>query len=100
MKRRKKRSCGGNAIRRFVKMMDLPEFVSGRDECIEIWGGNTVLVEGAQGIHTYEPQTVKIHMKRYLLVLTGENFQLAQFGEGCLRVTGNLTRLEWEDANG
>ncbi len=97
MKRRKKQHNSGNAIRRFVKMLDLPEFVAGRDECVEIWGGNTVLVEGARGVHTYEPELVKIQMNQYRLVLHGDGFLLAHFGSGCLRVTGRLKQLEWEE---
>ena len=97
MKRRNKRKNQYNAIQRFVKMLDLPEFAMGRDECIEIWGGNTVLVEGARGVHTYEPEIVRIQMKKYRLVLRGNGFDLAHFGNGCLRVTGVLKQLEWEE---
>ena len=79
-----------------VKCMDLPDFALGLDECIEIWGGNTVQVEGAKGIHTYEKETVKIHMKQYLLVIRGTDFDLAHFGDRTLRVTGRLKQIEWE----
>lgn len=92
--KRKKQGIG--AIRRFVQCMDLPEFAAGLDECIEIWGGNTVQVEGAKGIHTYEKETVKIYMKKYLLVIRGSEFDLAHFGDGGLRVTGRLRQIEWE----
>ncbi|MBQ8893565.1 MAG: YabP/YqfC family sporulation protein [Clostridia bacterium] len=91
MKRKK-----SNAIKRFVKCMDLPEFAAGLDECIEIWGGNTVQVEGAKGIHTYERDVVKIYMKKHLLVLRGADFDLAHFGDGGLRVTGTIQLIEWE----
>ena len=97
MKRKTKRKKHGvDAIRRFLRGMDLPEFAVGLDECIEIWGGNTVQVEGARGIHTYEKEVVKIYMKKYLLVIYGTEFDLAHFGDGGLRVTGRLQRIEWE----
>ncbi len=92
--KRRKRDVG--AIRRFLKCMDLPEYACGLDECIEIWGGNTVQVEGARGIHTYEKELVKINMKNYLLVIHGSRFDLAHFGDGGLRVTGILKQIEWE----
>lgn len=92
--KRKKQETG--AVKRFLRCMDLPEFATGLDECIEIWGGNTVQIEGAKGIHTYEREVVKIDMKKYLLALYGSDFDLAHFGDGGLRVTGKLTRLEWE----
>lgn len=86
----------GSAVKRFLHCIDLPDFATGLDECVEIWGGNTVQVEGAKGIHTYEREVVKIHMKKYLLVIRGEGFDLAHFGDGGLRVTGKLKCLEWE----
>ena len=85
-----------NPVKRFLQCMDLPEFAVGLDECIEIWGGNTVQIEGAKGIHTYEREVVKVHMKKYLLAIYGTEFDLAHFGDGGLRVTGKLQRLEWE----
>jgi sporulation protein YqfC len=97
MKRKNKQSPSNpGAVKRLMQGMDLPEFALGLDECVEIWGGNTVQIEGAKGIHTYEREVVKIHMKDYLLVIYGENFDLAHFGSGDLRVTGRLKRLEWE----
>ncbi len=96
MKRYKRKNQGMGAIKRFVHCIDLPEFAAGLDECIEIWGGNTVQVEGAKGIHTYERETVKIHMKNYLLVIRGKEFDLAHFGDGGLRITGDLKQIEWE----
>lgn len=85
-----------NPVRQMVRCLDLPEFVAGSEEWIEICGGNTVLVEGAKGIHTYENEVVKIHMKKDILVLRGCGFDLAHFGNGCLRVTGTLYGVEWE----
>ena len=98
MKRRttKRKNRGASAWKRFVKSIDMPEYAAGLDECIEIWGGNTVQVEGAKGIHTYEKELVKIHMKNYLLVIHGADFDLAHFGDGGLRVTGKLKQIEWE----
>ena len=95
-KKRKKKPQRIGALKRFAKGIDLPEFAVGLDECVEIWGGNTVQVEGAKGIHTYERETVKIYMKNYLLVIRGEGFDLAHFDEGTLRVTGTLRQVEWE----
>ncbi len=86
----------GSPLKRMLRCMDLPAFALGLDECVEIWGGNTVQVEGAKGIHTYEPEVVKIYMKNYLLVIRGADFDLAHFGEGALRVTGTLKQIEWE----
>ncbi|MBQ6823981.1 MAG: YabP/YqfC family sporulation protein [Clostridia bacterium] len=86
-----------NAFRRFLKCIDLPEFACGSDECIEIWGGNTVQVEGAKGIHTYEKEVVKLDMKNYLLVLRGSDFDLTHFGTEGLRVIGKICRIEWEE---
>ncbi|MBQ7935346.1 MAG: YabP/YqfC family sporulation protein [Clostridia bacterium] len=98
MKRKPKvKHRGTGPIKRFAKCIDLPDFATGLDECIEVWGGNTVQVEGAKGIHTYERETVKIHMKKYLLVIRGENFDLAHFGESTLRVTGKIRQIEWEE---
>ncbi len=98
MKRKiKRRKPEINAVKRFMRCIDLPEFALGLDECVEIWGGNTVQIEGAKGIHTYEREVVKIYMKKYLLVIHGDNFDLAHFGDGGLRVTGRLQRLEWEE---
>ncbi len=96
-KRKKRKNRGANPVVRLMRCMDLPEFASGLDECIEIWGGNTVQVEGARGIHTYEKELVKISMKNYLLAITGSDFDLAHFGDGGLRVTGKLQRIEWEE---
>lgn len=96
-KHRQKRNELG-AVKRFLRCMDLPEFAIGRDECIEIWGGNTVQVEGAKGIHTYERELVRIHMKKYLLAIHGSDFDLAHFGDGGLRVVGKLKSIEWEAA--
>lgn len=95
MKRKKSNEI--SPLKRLAKGIDLPEFALGKEECIEIWGGNTVQVEGAKGIHTYEKETVKIHMKDYLLVIRGEAFDLAHFGENTLRVTGRLKQIEWEE---
>lgn len=93
---KRKKFKGMSPIKRLAKGIDLPEFAIGLDECIEIWGGNMVQVEGAKGIHTYEKETVKIHMKKHLLVIRGEGFDLAHFGENTLRVTGTLKQIEWE----
>lgn len=96
MSRNKSKSKGIGPWKRMARCMDLPEFAVGLDECVEILGGNTVLVEGAGGIHTYEKEVVKIHMKKYLLVLRGENFDLAHFSDGCLRISGRLQSVSWE----
>ena len=94
---KRKKSTGISPLKRLAKGIDLPEFAIGVDECIEIWGGNTVQVEGAKGIHTCERETVKIHMKNYLLVIRGAEFDLAHFGEKTLRVTGKLKQIDWEE---
>ena len=92
--KRRSKACG--PWKRFVKCMDLPEFAEGLDECVEIWGGNTVQIEGAKGIHTYEQNVVKVHMNRYLLVIRGADFDLAHFSDGALRVMGKLQNISWE----
>ena len=95
-KKRNKPSKDGNVFSRFAKGIDLPEFALGLNECIEIWGKKVVQIEGAKGIHTYEREVVKIQMKNYLLVLWGNDFDLAHFEDNILRVSGTLHRLEWE----
>jgi sporulation protein YqfC len=87
---------GTGVLKRFAHCIDLPDFAAGLDECIEVWGGNTVQVEGAKGIHTYEKEVVKIHMKNYLLVLRGDAFELKHFTDGCLRISGRLQSVSWE----
>ncbi len=97
MKRRTKgKHRRTNAWKQLVRCMDLPEFSAGTDECVEILGGNTVQIEGAKGIHTYEREVVKIHMNRYLLVINGSDFELLRFTDGTLRVIGNLNSICWE----
>lgn len=96
MGKKRKRSGGAGPLKRMVRCIDLPEFALGSDECVEIWGGNTVRVEGAKGIHTYECETVKILMDRYLLVLQGADFDLTRFDDGVLQVTGKLKNVCWE----
>ena len=76
--------------------MDLPEFAIGTEECIEILGGNTVWIEGAKGIHTYETEEIKIRMNQYLLILQGEDLKLSHFGDGALRIIGRLRGVCWE----
>lgn len=85
-----------NPVRQMLRYLELPDYVAGSEEWIEICGGNTVLVEGAKGIHTYENEVVKIQLKQDILVLRGQGFELAHFGDGCLRVTGTLQTVEWE----
>lgn len=96
MAKRKRKPKGISPWKRMAKCIDLPEFAVGLDECVEIWGGNTVQVEGAGGIHTYEPELVKIHMKKHLLVLHGSEFDLSHFGDHCMRITGKLQSICWE----
>lgn len=96
MGRNKAKFKGIGPWKRMARCIDLPEFAVGLDECVEIWGGNTVQVEGAGGIHTYEKDVVKIHMKNYLLVLRGDEFNLAHFADGCLRIRGRLQSVSWE----
>ncbi|MBQ3084095.1 MAG: YabP/YqfC family sporulation protein [Clostridia bacterium] len=79
-----------------VRCMDLPAFSAGTDECVEVYGGNTVQIEGAKGIHTYEREVVKVHMKQYLLAIYGSDFELLHFTDGTLRVLGTLRSLCWE----
>lgn len=95
-KQLKKRDSQG-PLRRFAKCIDLPDFAQGADECIEIWGSNTVMIEGAKGIHTYEKDLIKVRMKKRILVLQGRDFDLAHFGDGGLRVVGYLTAIGWEE---
>ena len=96
MGKKRKRSLGAGPLKRMAQCIDLPEFALGSDECVEIWGGNTVRVEGAKGIHTYERETVKVSMDRYLLVLQGADFDLTRFDDGVLQVTGKLKNVCWE----
>ena len=35
-------------------------------------------------------------MKKYILAIYGTGFDLAHFGSSGLRVTGKLSRIEWE----
>ena len=97
MGRKKAKSKGVGPWKRMVKCLDLPEYAIGLDESVEILGGNTVQVEGARGIHTYEKELIKLHMKDYLLVLRGEEFDLAHFSDGCLRIFGRLQSVSWEE---
>ncbi len=97
MKRKTKRKHRAeSAWKCFVHCVDFPEFTAGRDECVEIRGGNTVQIEGAKGIHTYEREVVRVHMKRCLLAIYGSDFELMHFADGTLRVLGNLKNLCWE----
>lgn len=96
MEKKRKKSLGEGPLKRLARCIDLPEYALGADECVEIWGGNTVRVEGAKGVHTYERETVKILMDRYLLVLQGADFDLARFGDGVLQVSGKLKNVCWE----
>lgn len=96
MARNKAKFKGISPWKRMAKCMDIPEFAVGLDECVEIWGGNTVQVEGAGGIHTYEKDVVKVHMKNYLLVLYGNEFDLTHFSDGTLRICGKLQSVSWE----
>ena len=93
-KEKKKRSMG--PIARMAKGIDLPAFALGPEECVEIWGGNTVRIEGAKGIHTYEAETVKVEVGDRLLVLQGKDFDLTRFNDGVLQVTGILKNVCWE----
>lgn len=95
MKQKKKRE--ESVFARIAKAGDLPVFAAGKDETIEIKGGNTVQVEGVQGIYTYEPETVCLKMKGYRLILKGKDFDLNQFGVASFQVTGKLSKIEWED---
>lgn len=97
MRKKRKKQMPANAWMRFAKCIDLPDFAQSIDECVEIWGCRTVQLEGAKGIHTYEKDLVKIRMKDRILVLHGSDFDLAQFSDGGLRITGALQRIEWED---
>lgn len=92
----KKRDSQG-PLKRFAKCIDLPDFAQGAEECIEIWGSNTVLIEGAKGIHTYERELIKVRLKKRILVLRGSDFDLAHFGDGGLRIVGQLRIVEWEE---
>ncbi len=96
MAKKGKKAKGSGPLKRLAKCIDLPDFALGLNECIEIWGGNTVRVEGAKGIHTYEAETVKIAMGKYLLVLQGEAFDLTRFDDGVLQVSGKLKNICWE----
>lgn len=80
-----------------VDWLGLPKFAQGPDEAIEILGRNTIMVEGAKGIHTYEQAVVRIRMKGYLLALYGSEWSLAQFEDGCLQLKGNLQKIGWEE---
>lgn len=96
MGKKRKKERGMGPLARMARCIDLPEFALGSEECVEIWGGNTVRVEGAKGIHTYENEKVKIAMGNYLLVLQGEGFDLSHFDDGVLQVTGKLKNVCWE----
>lgn len=96
MEKKRKTSKNVGPLKRMARCIDLPEFALGPEECVEIWGGNTVRVEGAKGIHTYEAETVKISMGGYLLVLQGAEFDLTRFDDGVLQVSGKLKTVCWE----
>ncbi len=80
-----------------TRYFDLPEFACGPEEAIEILGRNTIMIEGAKGIHTYEQEVVRVHMKGYLLALFGSGFDLSCFEDGCLRITGQIKGIGWEE---
>lgn len=96
MRKNKKKN---HLSRRAVCWLDQPAFANGPEEAIEILGCNTVRVEGAKGIHTYEQEVVRIHMRGYLLALYGSGFDLDRFEDGCLQVTGKLIGISWESKN-
>jgi sporulation protein YqfC len=93
---KKKKVPKGHPLGKMVRWLDLPEYAGGTGECIEVLGRNTVRVEGAGGVHTYESDTVKIAMGGYRLVLHGCDFDLAQFSDGVLQVSGKLKNICWE----
>ncbi|MBQ7089915.1 MAG: YabP/YqfC family sporulation protein [Clostridia bacterium] len=99
MKRNNKRKHRMEPVWKGVaRCLAYPQAMAGLDECVEIRGGNTVQIEGAKGIHTYEREVVRVHMADYLLAIYGSDFELMHFADGTLQVLGKLKTLCWEDA--
>ena len=67
------------------------------EESVEIFGKDTVVVEGFSKIIEYQSETVKIKYKKYSLRITGENLLLSNMYENAVMITGTIFNLDFTE---
>ena len=67
------------------------------EESVEIFGKDTVFVEGFSKIIEYQSETVKIKYKKYSLRITGENLLLSNMYEKAVMITGTIFNLDFTE---
>ena len=67
------------------------------EESVEIFGKDTVFVEGFSKIIEYQSETLKIKYKKYSLRITGENLLLSNMYEKAVMITGTIFNLDFTE---
>ena len=67
------------------------------EESVEIFGKDTVFIEGFSKIIEYQSETVKIKYKKYSLRITGENLLLSNMYEKAVMITGTIFNLDFTE---
>ncbi|GEM_PF-6790167 len=67
------------------------------EESVEIFGKDTVFVEGFSKIIEYQSETVKIKYRKYSLRITGENLLLSNMYEKAVMITGTIFNLDFTE---
>ncbi len=66
------------------------------DSRIEIFGQNSVVIEGCYGIKEYNSDVIQINMSKNTLILVGSGLDIVNMGDRSITVRGKIITIEFE----
>lgn len=72
----------------------LPPETTTHESRLILSGGNKLLIEGHQGLLSYDTVCIKARLKNALLACSGENLVIRQFSQDDILIEGAILSLE------
>ncbi len=85
-----------NRLRKFDKLLEIPQEVYSNEPKITIIGFNELIIENFKGILEYEEYFVRVKTYTGIINLNGYGFTLENMSNDDLKVKGKIESIEFE----
>ncbi len=65
---------------------------------IEIFGRNSIVIEGCYGIKEYSADVIQINMPKGTLIVVGIGLEIKNMSDRCITIHGKIVTIEFEGA--
>ncbi|MEG1448859.1 MAG: YabP/YqfC family sporulation protein [Oscillospiraceae bacterium] len=85
----------GNVVQRLAKALDVPDYVFEGTPQICFSGNKEAIMEGVCGILEYNPDTIRLSTKEFVVKFSGQNLHINSMTCACAIVEGQITGVEF-----